>query len=515
MASRYPTTKVFDFCFNPIHIVDDDKDVVVPCGKCSGCLLHKANQWSMRLADEIQYTPYPVFTTLTYNNKYLPKLRQDFYQSDSLIPTFRWISDHDDNIRATLKWKKEGSLSVIDKKREDGIIIDHPYPSVMVEKFNDYPSINYASKRDLQLYNKLLRKLIYERFPQKPDSAKRFRYFAISEQGPTTYRGHIHAIYLFYDKEVSEYFIEYLVFTCWPMCDKDRITNYSHYCEGGASNYLTQYVNSLSCLPKVYTENKDIRPWRLASKACAIGYNNFRKDEVSECYLAGIDTFVKPVASLGRKYIFRFPTGYLSSVFPKCREFRKFNSWRLRSIYGLVYDLSQDYSECAGCRECRFASKFDCAVVRLRQVLCPQDFYASMKCYKYCMEFGCTPEHYLYVLDLVYYKKDMYALKLFYEYQQILADRHESLSIARLYTNFLDLKNKILNGDDYDIFVVRCFLDSLNLDAADFDLYDNYMLAAPTLDVESYRLEVDDILNDMVKTSKFNEMVGQAPTSIY
>lgn len=514
MASRYPTSPVFDYCFSPIHIVQDDKNVVVPCGKCDGCRLHKANEWALRLSDEIEHCPYPVFVTLTYSNKYLPKLRCEF-TSDTPANGWRWISDHKANIRATLKFNKDtGKYDVIDKFREDGIVIDYPYEPVKVQNFEDFSCIAYSSKRDIQLYNKLLRKFIYERFPEKEDSFKRFRYFIISEYGPTTFRPHYHAVYFFSDKEVSSYFLEYLVHACWPMCDKNRITDFSHYCTSGSSGYLTQYINSITCLPKVFQENKELRPFRLSSKAFAIGFNSFDKNEVSESYIRGIDSFVKQVGKLDERRVFRFPSGYLTSVFPKCREYRQTTDFGKRGLYGLVYDLSQDYSRCAGCRECSYSSLYDCTLVRLRAELCPQDLNATLKCYRYCKEFGCTPEHYLYVLDMVYYKKDMYALKLFYEYQMKLADTGKWLSIARLYNNFMDIKNWFLNGSDYDIFVGRMFLESLNLDVADYDLYDNYNLAQMEIDSNVYRLEVCDILSDMVKTSKFNELTGIAPTIV-
>ena len=74
MASRFPSTKVATYCFNPVHVVDNDKDLLVPCGKCDGCLLHKANEWSMRLVNEIESNTFSIFFTLTYDNYYLPKL---------------------------------------------------------------------------------------------------------------------------------------------------------------------------------------------------------------------------------------------------------------------------------------------------------------------------------------------------------------------------------------------------------------------------------------------------------
>ena len=50
MASRYPETRVLDYCMSPVRLVVDNEVIYVPCGKCDGCRLHKANEWSMRLS---------------------------------------------------------------------------------------------------------------------------------------------------------------------------------------------------------------------------------------------------------------------------------------------------------------------------------------------------------------------------------------------------------------------------------------------------------------------------------
>ena len=91
MRSRYPTTKVSSYCYHPIHVVDDTKDIYVPCGKCDGCRLHKANEWSQRLGMDMESNPNSIFFSLTWNNKYLPKLIYDKKQH-------RLISDHNLNI---------------------------------------------------------------------------------------------------------------------------------------------------------------------------------------------------------------------------------------------------------------------------------------------------------------------------------------------------------------------------------------------------------------------------------
>lgn len=48
---------------------------LIPCGKCEGCLIDKANDWATRAYLESQKWPYNAFLTLTYDNEHLPKHR--------------------------------------------------------------------------------------------------------------------------------------------------------------------------------------------------------------------------------------------------------------------------------------------------------------------------------------------------------------------------------------------------------------------------------------------------------
>ena len=127
MASRYTQYNPVDYCFSPVHVVDSDsdKDIIVPCGKCDGCLLHKANEWSMRCGMEIENSPATIFGTLTYDNKYLPKLYPVYGKNrlDTL-----WISDHSENVRFN---------SVKDVRREDSIVINHPYISIDIQNWDN------------------------------------------------------------------------------------------------------------------------------------------------------------------------------------------------------------------------------------------------------------------------------------------------------------------------------------------------------------------------------------------
>lgn len=82
----------------------------VPCGKCDGCRLDRANDWATRITNEFEtWNNQGIFVTLTYNDKNLPKdeqgrptLRKDHikdfkkrlrkYASKHELPFKEWIN---------------------------------------------------------------------------------------------------------------------------------------------------------------------------------------------------------------------------------------------------------------------------------------------------------------------------------------------------------------------------------------------------------------------------------------
>lgn len=50
----------------------EDKALLVPCGKCAGCLLDRARSWSVRCVLEASMYSHNCFITLTYAPEYLP-----------------------------------------------------------------------------------------------------------------------------------------------------------------------------------------------------------------------------------------------------------------------------------------------------------------------------------------------------------------------------------------------------------------------------------------------------------
>lgn len=48
--------------------------IPIPCGSCIGCRMDKAREWKIRNCLELQYNPECYFVTLTYSDRYLPRL---------------------------------------------------------------------------------------------------------------------------------------------------------------------------------------------------------------------------------------------------------------------------------------------------------------------------------------------------------------------------------------------------------------------------------------------------------
>lgn len=58
--------------FNPLRAMNSTQPFGIPCGRCTGCRLDKARQWSVRCMHEARYHEHNSFITLTYADEHLP-----------------------------------------------------------------------------------------------------------------------------------------------------------------------------------------------------------------------------------------------------------------------------------------------------------------------------------------------------------------------------------------------------------------------------------------------------------
>lgn len=491
MVSRFPTVKYVDYCFHPIHVKDDTKDILVPCGHCDGCLLHKANDWSMRLANEIEATPNSIFFTLTYNNKYLPKLllvSEDVRNDGSVFRSF--TSNHPGNIRFN---------SVGDVVRKDDIVVKGLYDCTPIKNC-DVQCINYSSKADIQLWLKLLRKWLIINFniDEVRQSRGLFRYYIISEVGPTTHRCHYHGILFPKERQFAQGLIECGLYQNWQMCDKDLFQQYTHYCSSGAASYVTNYTTGFSSLPVVYQENKEIRPFRLASKSPAIGFIDYDTTQICQDVSRAVIEYTRTVKRLGTKNVLKRSSNFMRSLFPKCYRYGTSTDARISFVYGC---LLRPYGI--------HGFSFDSYTRLLRSKLHVSDYSAAFAAYKYVSSFKSSLNHYLFLLDSYYYRTGMDALKRQYEYIQSLDSPKDCVD---WYLNFHDYVSKSLQGIGSYPLSFWYFLDGIGLswnDSYDFLKQKSYL----DLDKNKslYMNEVKSIIQNSQKLPKFNELVGLQP----
>lgn len=61
-------------CPDPNYVWPKGKVIAVPCGKCLACLSNKRKDWSARLVQEWKVSDSAYFVTLTYSDRFMPKM---------------------------------------------------------------------------------------------------------------------------------------------------------------------------------------------------------------------------------------------------------------------------------------------------------------------------------------------------------------------------------------------------------------------------------------------------------
>lgn len=488
MSDRFVKIQTLDKCFSPITVFHGERSYVVPCGKCDGCRLIKANDWSFRLGSEIAASPFTVWFTLTYDNKYVPKLKFVPYGFG-----FKLISDHSGNIRFD---------TVKDVLRSDGIeIVSGSCFDLPKIENSSFDGCTYLSKRDIQLFLKNLRTDIYETFGKtdKFGISTSIRYYIIGEYGPSTYRAHAHGLVFTESEIVKDYLIQEGLYKNWAMCNKALFDEYVRLSGDGVRNYVTEYVTSFSRLPQVY-KFKEIRPFRLSSKSPAIGFSSFDKEAVLGSIIDGCIEYDVAIDRIDKKYRFRYPLAYLDRLLPKCREYSSLSDGKRSRIYGLFYKYA-------------LQKGFDYYIVSefLRAKLSPVDFYASKTCLSFVSRYGFSVDFFVWLVDRKEYLKDMYSLRKWYQWQEETAEK-DPLKVFRSYSNLGFWLRSTLS--EYKQFVFNYFCSGFGLiytEVLDSDKID--VLLSDSDERERYRMNVEDIVSNMDKSKKVKEMAQTAPTN--
>jgi len=114
----------------------------IPCGKCTGCRLDRANQWKARLMHERQFHDYSCFLTLTYSPEAMPVshslVKPDF---QNFMKRYRAHSEYHYNQK--LRFYACGEYSPLNlHPHYHAIIFGHDFPD----------KIHHSTKNNKKLY---------------------------------------------------------------------------------------------------------------------------------------------------------------------------------------------------------------------------------------------------------------------------------------------------------------------------------------------------------------------------
>lgn len=341
--------------------------IAVDCGQCDYCIHKKAQKASMRVKTAGSAFKYSYFVTLTYDNEHVPLmackvLHSDYddavgisgdthfgYEYHKYIPVSEYQCDDDSALRHIFFEQVQGTVPFDRETKEYAPVKDNWFLSMAairsficktqsVDK-TDYPAseqygrdnlipfLNYA---DVQNYIKRLRKYLY----QQLGSYETLHFYAVGEYGPVHFRPHYHILLFTNSGEVSKV-LRYCHDKSWKFGRSDF-----QIARGGASSYVSSYVNSLSAAPLLYRSCRAFRPRSRAS----LGFFEKGCDfvEGEEPY-AQIEQKIDSVVN-GRIYNFNGlsirstpPVSYIRTLLPRFSSARNDDSVAIARILRAVH----------------------------------------------------------------------------------------------------------------------------------------------------------------------------------
>lgn len=361
--------KAVDHCQHRSFITNryNGARIAVDCGQCDYCIHKKAQKASMRVKTAGSSFKYSYFVTLTYDNEHVPLMSCKVLHSDyddaigisgdihfgheyhNYIPVSEYQCDDNSMLRHIFFEQVQGTVPFDREIKEYVPVKDNWFLSMdairsfihktqSVDK-TDYPAseqygrdnlipfLNYA---DVQNYIKRLRKYLYKQL----GSYETLHFYAVGEYGPVHFRPHYHILLFTNSEEVSKV-LRYCHDKSWKFGRSDF-----QIARGGASSYVSSYVNSLSSAPLLYRSCRAFRPCSRAS----IGFFEKGCDfvEGEEPY-AQIEQKIDSVIN-GRVYNFSGlsvrstpPMSYIRTLLPRFSSARNDDSIAIARVLRAVH----------------------------------------------------------------------------------------------------------------------------------------------------------------------------------
>lgn len=312
MDKQYPHIP----CLRPIRIKNPctDEIQIVPCGHCKACQLKKSSLNSLLTSLESTESKFCFFVTLTYSNEYVPTMKPVFDKEKNIV-LFQNLCDRntDEIVTFDLPEYHRGSLN--------------GYYALLMQKAKLDGVLPYLYKRDVQLFNKRLRKHLSKYTNEK------IRYYIVGEYGPRTFRPHYHCLYFFDSTEIFDVFT-LCVRKAWQYGRID-----SQLSKGQCASYCAKYVNNYSCIPRFY-QCLTAKPFQLHSTNMASRQIKANKDKIYEDVITGTLSF--SYTNNGKPTSFNPWRSLENNLFPRCYQYANKSIHQLYKSYTIL-QLAQEH----------------------------------------------------------------------------------------------------------------------------------------------------------------------------
>lgn len=294
-------------CTHPITVKTPYGDTVeVPCGRCAACINSKASRLSLLCNLEAQQHMFCYFVTLTFDRDNVPMVPYD-YDFEAQVITFFSKDTGETLFSFPLSFKEYNTIL---KKFGKSSYFPQGY----------FP---YNEPRYFQLFMKRLRKQLNKY------SNEKIRYFCVSEYGPQTLRPHFHCLLFFDSPELSKN-LQQALHSSWQLGSVDYSLSRGH-----CASYVSNYVNSLVCLPSLFKTNP-FKTFTLKSRFFGFRDYVLCANEVRSLPLS--EFFTKTITVNDRTFqVASFPA-IKRTFFPKCIGYGRHDS-QFTTILYTVYDL--------------------------------------------------------------------------------------------------------------------------------------------------------------------------------
>ena len=361
--------KAVDHCQHRSFITNkyNGARIAVDCGQCDYCIHKKAKKASMRVKTAGSAFKYSYFVTLTYDNEHVPLMACKVLHSEyddtlgisgdihfgheyhKYIPVSEYQCDDSSMLRHIFFEQVQGTVPFDREIKEYVPVTDNwflsmdairsfIYKTQSVDK-TDYPAseqygrdnlIPFLNYVDVQNYIKRLRKYLYKQL----GSYETLHFYAVGEYGPVHFRPHYHILLFTNSEEVSKV-LRFCHDKSWKFGRSDF-----QIARGGASSYVSSYINSLSSAPLLYRSCRAFKPRSRAS----IGFFEKGCDFVEgEDPYASIEQKIDSVVN-GRVYNFNGlslrstpPMSYIRTLLPRFSSARNDDSVAIARILRAVH----------------------------------------------------------------------------------------------------------------------------------------------------------------------------------